>query len=74
MACRVGITSRPNRRRSEWRQKHPRLRRWKLQGPYPTKTKAQAREDALAKQLGCVAHHGGAGQERAKWYVYYFEY
>ena len=74
MACRVGITTRPQERKNEWQRKHPRLRNWRLFGPYPTKTIAQAREDALADRLGCVAYHGGGGRKRASWYAYCFEY
>ena len=69
MACRVGITTRLKERKNEWQREHPRLRNWQVQGPYPTKTRAQAREDELADSLGCVAHHGGGGRERASWYV-----
>ena len=74
MGCRVGITTRPQQRKNEWQRKHPRLRNWRLFGPYPSKARAQAREDALAASFGCVAHHGGGRRRRANWYVYYFEY
>ena len=74
MACRVGITTRPDQRKIEWQRKHPSLRKWRLRGPYRTKASAQAEEDRLAKRLGCVAHHGGGRRKRADWYVYYFEF
>ena len=74
MACRVGITTRPEERKEEWRQKHPDLRNWEQYGPYSTKSEAQRIETELARKFGCEAHPGGQGAEYDKWFVYKFEY
>ena len=74
MACRVGITTDPERRKKEWQQKHPDLRNWIILGTHSTKSAAQAQENAEAKRRGCVSNPGGAGPEYAVWHVYYFEY
>ena len=74
MACRVGITTNLAQRKRYWRRQHPFLQNWQSEGPYSSKSAAQAREDELAFELDCEAHPGGAGPEYANWYVYYFEY
>ena len=74
MACYVGITTNLVRRKREHLANHPRLKNWRrVGGTYRSKTAAQRAEDALARRLGCRAHHGG-GPERANWYVYTFNY
>lgn len=74
MACRIGITTRPNGRRKDWETVYPDLTNWQILETHSTKSDAQAAENRLAKQLGCVAHPGGDGSEDDTWYVYYFEY
>ena len=74
MACRVGITTRPDERKQYWKRQHPKLRNWRIINWYGTKTAAQERESLEAERLGCVSHPGGSGDEHAKWYVYHFEY
>ncbi len=34
MACRAGITTRPEDRETEWKQKYPNMRNWKVFGPF----------------------------------------
>jgi len=73
MACKVGITTDPKRRKKEWQQKYPSLHNWKTHGQFDTKTKAQQAENEFAQSHGCEAHPGGGGKERAKWHLYSFE-
>lgn len=73
MACRIGISHEPAKRREQWERKH-RIRNWKILAKCNSKTEAQAEETRLAKKYGCRAEPGGAGPERATWSVYYFEY
>ena len=74
MACRVGITTDPQRRKQEWEEEYPWLRRWTIISRHSTRSAAQTKENQEARNRGCEAHPGGAGPERATWYVYYFEY
>ena len=74
MACRVGITTDLEERKAYWQRQHPNLYGWRIEGTYYTKSQAQAAENQIAAQRGCVAHPGGAGLEYATWYVYSFQY
>ena len=74
MPCRVGITTDPDRRKREWKFRHPTLKNWEIVSWHKTKSAAQQEEDALADFLDCVASPGGAGQEHADWCVYVFDY
>ena len=74
MACRIGITTDPQERKRFWQRQHRFVRNWQIISTHRTKTAAQRQERALAARYGCVSHPGGAGPERATWYVYYFEY
>lgn len=74
MACRVGITTDPNRRKREWETQYPTLRNWMIMGQYNTKSEAQKRENEVALLYGCVSAPGGAGNEYDTWYVYKFDY
>ena len=74
MACRVGITTDPERRKQEWEREQPTLRRWRILSTHRTRSAAQTRENQEARNRGCQAHPGGPGPERATWRVYYFEY
>ena len=74
MACRVGITTDPERRRQEWLADYPHMRNWRIVATYPTRSQAQRAENELSQRQGCMASPGGAGNEYAHWSVYYFEY
>lgn len=77
MACRVGITTRPNEGKREWQRRHPYLRNWQiLQSNIKTKQEAQRLENYYAFNRKCTAHGGGSGPDNpfALWSVYYFEY
>jgi hypothetical protein len=73
MPCRIGITTRPDARRAEWLSKVIGFKNWQLSDPYHKKEDAQAAENFLAKQYGCVASHGGQNAN-GPWFVYRFEY
>ena len=76
MACRVGITTDPKRRKAEWAARHPDMGNWEvIAGPIP-RAEAQSIEDAQALIYGCEAHHGGDEPDvpGAGWYVYKFDY
>ena len=74
MACRVGMTTDPDRREKDWQRKYPGLRNWTILGQYSSKSAAQKRESLEARRLGCASSPGGGGAEAATWYVYYFQY
>lgn len=74
MPCQIGITMNLERRKRQWKNKRPRLRNWRRLSTHRTKSAAQAMERKLAKKYGCNYHPGGAGPERATWYVYRFDY
>lgn len=74
MACRVGITTNPERRKQEWISEYPNLTGWTILGSYSSKSAAQDRENREAASRGCVSSPGGSGPEYATWYVYYFRY
>lgn len=74
MACRVGITTDPDRRKKEWEQEFPELSHWTVLSWHYTKTDAQQAEGAAAERYGCEAHHGGGGDEHDRWAVYFFNY
>lgn len=72
MGCRVGITTRPAARKTEWEQKYPQMRNWQLTSPFANRAAAQAWEDS---QAGCDKSGGGADPDQpgAKWYGYRFD-
>ena len=74
MPCRVGMTQYPYTRRDQWKEKHPTLRNWKILGEYNSKKEAQKKETQFALIYGCHYGEGGRGPEKAKWYVYKFDY
>ena len=75
MPCRVGITTDPDRRKREWKFRHPTLKNWEIVSWHRTRSAAQQKEDEIAHSLGCDAHHGGAEPAYADWwYVYVFEH
>ena len=74
MPCRIGISMNPDERRAHWERECLNLRNWQVLGRFPSKSAAQAHETSEAARLGCDASPGGAGDEHATWYVYYFEH
>jgi len=74
MACRIGITTDPDRREKEWKREHPSLRNWKILGRSKNKSVAQKAETLLARKFGCDAAPGGPNDEDDIWYVYKFDY
>ena len=74
MACRVGITRRPEFRRRYWAARCGNLRDWRIDGPFPTKRSAQQREELEAARHGCVLSMIPFGPVPGNWYVYHFEY
>ena len=75
MACRVGMTTDPERRRKEWQARYPSLRHWSILASGLTRTEAQKREEDEAKKRGCTQSGGGDDPDKPKARsVYYFEY
>ena len=74
MACQVGITTDPERRKQEWQREHPNLRDWEIISRHYSKSAAQQREVEEARRRGCNHGVGGGGPETATWYVYRFTY
>ena len=73
MPCRVGITTRPEARKSEWAAKHPTLRNWRILYTTYSKSVAQAKETEYAADNGCEYGPGGS-DAGGKWSVYHFIY
>ena len=76
MSCRVGITTNLQERKAHWAREHSNMHNWQKYGPYSSREAAQRKEDQLAKQYGCEAHHGGADPQNssARWWVYKFDH
>ena len=76
MACRVGITTDPEKRKRDWEREHPSLRNWRILASGLTKKEAQNLETRLAKEQGCKNHPGGRNTDdpTKPWSVYRFEY
>ena len=74
MACQVGITTDPDRRRKEWEKEYPNLHHWSIVSTHSSKSAAQKAEIDYAERNDCTAHPGGSGPEKAKWSVYRFSY
>jgi len=73
MPCRVGITTNPQRRRSDWENQVVGLTNWRILAQYRTKSKAQEHENRYAARIGCLAHAGGPDTPGI-WHVYRFDY
>lgn len=75
MACRIGISEDPERRKEEWKREHQNLRNWQiLDGPNLSYSEAQRKETELAKRYECESSSGGPDNGLNNWSVYYFEY
>jgi hypothetical protein len=56
LACEVGITTRPQERKQEWRIKCHAMHDWTVIGPYSTR---QAAQDWAERHTECEVHGGG---------------
>jgi len=74
MGCRIGMTTNLSEREAFWKSKYPKMTNWQVLSVHETKSEAQKAENNLAKKHGCDSSPGGDGPERAKWYVYGFNY
>lgn len=74
MACRVGITADPDRRKGEWTRQHPNLRNWRIIHSGLSYSSAQEKESDYAKRNNCQAHYGGQNNGRRNWSVYRFDH
>jgi hypothetical protein len=74
MGCRVGITTDPERRQSEWETVYKNLRQWQILGTYAKREDAQALETKTAEEHGCEASPGGNEPDNpnVQWSVYHF--
>ncbi len=72
MACRAGITTRLDERKTEWQQRYPGMRNWQAFGPFSSRSTAQKWEDSQP----CEKSGGGADPDApgAKWYGYRFDF
>ena len=73
MPCRVGITTNPQLRRSQWESKVYGLTNWRIIGTHNNRADAQAQESRYAARYGCLSSPGGKNA-RGPWYVYRFDY
>lgn len=73
MPCRVGITTRPDTRRTEWEAKVVGLSGWRIIGTHRSRAAAQEQESSYATRNGCQAH-GGGRDANGPWSVYRFDY
>lgn len=74
MACRIGITRRPEYRRRYWAARSQDMRNWRIEGPFPSKRSARLHEESEAARRGCVLTMTPFGPEYGNWYVFHFEY
>jgi len=76
MVCRVGITTRPEQRKQEWKRKVDGLRNWQILAKRQNREDAQNLENQYAKQYGCKASGGGNDPDgpNETWSVYRFDY
>jgi hypothetical protein len=77
MACRIGITTRPDERRKEWETRCKCFKNWQILAGPLSREEAQNRETLLALIHGCDAHHGGNEPDNIfndQWYVYKFDH
>ncbi len=68
------MTTDPEGRKEYWEKQYPNLKNWTILGYFESKVVAQAAENVLAQQHGCISAAGGGGDENEIWYVYKFEY
>ena len=78
VSCRIGITMDLERRKKEWTRDYLEqgivIKNWTILSVHQSKSSAQEEETREAKNQNCIAHPGGAGSEKATWYVYRFEF
>ncbi len=76
MPCRVGITTRPEERKEEWKARVTGFHGWQLLERTRDREKAQQLENHYAKRFNCIASGGGDDPESSDdwWYVYSFVY
>ena len=74
MSCRVGMTTRPRERRTEWEAVYPNLRGWEILASGLTYQEATAYETRVAEQHGCDQDPGGPYVAGRVWSVYHFYY
>ncbi len=74
MACRIGITTDPDRRKEEWEREYPDLYGWEILKTCSTKSEAQEWENHYVDIYRCEGSPGGAGDEDGIWDVYIFNY
>jgi len=83
MACRIGITTDPEGRRSYWQNQAPGFANWEILEVFRSKPAAKEYETQYALRHGC---HGALSDldppvtakerqpEHEWWYVYHFDY
>ena len=76
MACRVGMTTDSEGRRSQHESDFNNLRKWTILHDGLSRDEAQSMETAEAQSRGCDSHPGGDDPDdsNATWSVYYFEH
>lgn len=78
MDYRIGITTRPDARKEEWKQIYPSLRDWVILEKHDSKEDAELQEMRLARVMGCIPSDFGDIPEEADpgkpWCVYRFAF
>ena len=76
MACRVGITTDVETRKSDWEGEYPTMTNWKILAQGLSRDEAQKMEDSFAFAHSCEASPGGNEPDdpNATWSVYRFEF
>ena len=73
MGCRVGISTNPEQRKKDWENEYEGFSDWQILAGPLSRDEAQKKEDEIAKERGCEAHHGGDEPDvNTGWFVYYF--
>ena len=73
MPWRVGITTKPAKRRGQWEGQVVGLSGWRILKTCNTKAEAQTYETDCASKYSCQAQANGA-EASGSWYVYQFDY
>jgi hypothetical protein len=83
MPCKVGMTTKPEERRTYWENQAAGFTNWRILETFRSKAAAKEYQIAYALRHGCEADLGGsdiAGTSREPaaeyewWYVYHFDY
>lgn len=76
MGCGIGITTKPEAIKVEWKCQYRYFRNWKIIGTYKTLQKAQEIEKNMAYMHSCEPHEckRDPANDYGPWFVYKFDH